>query len=152
MRKIFRSLLFWEGLSFTVAFLGSRAMDENSMLWYSGLVRSSLTPPNIAFPIVWSFLYALMGYSAFRVARKAEFRAIVPYLVQLLLNLAWSWVFFHYRQPSCALAVLFLLICSLLWTAAEFTRHDRPAAALLIPYVLWGFFAFWLNFYVVIHN
>jgi len=47
MRKIFRSLLFWEGLSFTVAFLGSRAMDENSMLWYSGLVRSSfnLFPP-----------------------------------------------------------------------------------------------------------
>ena len=152
MRKIFRSLLFWEGLSFTVAFLGSRAMDENSMLWYSGLVRSSLTPPNIAFPIVWSFLYALMGYSAFRVARKAKFRALSPYLVQLSLNLSWSWFFFYFRQPSAALAVLFLLLCSLLWTVVEFARHDRTSALLLIPYVIWGIFAFWLNLYVVIHN
>ncbi len=48
MMKFFRSLLFWEGLSFTVAFLGSRAMDENSMLWYSGLVRSAFN----LFPVV----------------------------------------------------------------------------------------------------
>ncbi|NLD05075.1 MAG: tryptophan-rich sensory protein [Synergistaceae bacterium] len=152
MMKFLRSLLFWEGLSFAVAFLGSSAMDESSMMWYSGLARSALTPPNIAFPIVWSFLYALMGYSAFRIARKAKFRALIPYIVQLSVNLVWSWAFFYFRQPSSALAILFLLLCSLLWTVAEFNRHDRLAAALLVPYVLWGAFAFWLNLYVVIHN
>jgi tryptophan-rich sensory protein len=152
MMKIFRSLPFWLGLSFTVAFLGGKAMDENSMIWYSSLARSPLTPPSIAFPIVWSFLYALMGYSAFRVARKAKFRALSPYLVQLSLNLSWSWFFFYFRQPSTALAALFLLLCSLLWTFVEFSRHDRTSALLLTPYLIWGAFAFWLNLYVVIHN
>ena len=109
MMKIFRSMLFWEGLSFTVAFLGSRAMDENSMLWYSSLARSSLTPPNIAFPIVWSFLYALMGYSAFRVARKADFRALLPYMVQLLLNLEFC---FWFCQMNGTLITVYLITAS----------------------------------------
>ena len=152
MMKIFRSLPFWLALSFMVGFLGGKAMDESSMVWYSNLARSPLTPPGIAFPIVWTFLYALMGYSAFRVARKAKFRALIPYMIQLSLNLSWSWFFFYFRQPSAALAVLFLLLCSLLWTVVEFARHDRTSALLLIPYVIWGIFAFWLNLYVVIHN
>jgi tryptophan-rich sensory protein len=152
MMKIFRSLPFWLALSFMVGFLGGKAMDESSMVWYSSLARSPLTPPSIAFPIVWTFLYSLMGYSAFRVSRKAKFRALIPYMIQLSLNLSWSWFFFYFRQPSAALTVLFLLLCSLLWTVVEFSRHDRTSAVLLIPYVLWGIFAFWLNLYVVIHN
>ena len=152
MKKIFRSLIFWEGLSFTVAFLGSRAMDENSMLWYMQLSRSSLTPPNIAFPIVWTFLYAVMGYSAYRAANRANMRALVPYVVQLILNLTWSWVFFYFKETTAGLVNITLLIFAVLWTAAVFNRHDRIAAALLIPYILWGCFAFWLNLYIVIYN
>ena len=152
MNRILRSLFFWEGLSFAAAFLGSRAMGENSMLWYSGLSRSALTPPNIAFPIVWTFLYALMGYSAFRIAKRANFSTLVPYIVQLSLNLTWSWIFFYYREPSIALVNLFILIFAILWTAVIFRKHDKIAAVLLIPYILWGCFAFWLNFYIVIHN
>lgn len=149
---VYKSLFFWEGLSFVVAFLGSSAMDENSMLWYRSLSRSSLTPPNIAFPIVWTFLYALMGYSAYRVAKKTGIRSMVPYFVQLSFNLAWSWVFFFFRQPSSALAVFILLLCSILWTSAEFVRHDRFAALLFLPYIIWGSFAFWLNLYIVLYN
>ena len=152
MKKMFHSLLFWEGLSFAVAFIGGRAMSESSMLWYSELSRSPLTPPNIAFPIVWTFLYALMGYSAYRVAKRANIGALIPYAVQLALNLTWSWVFFYFRQPSAGLVNILLLVFAVLWTAAEFRKHDRIAAFLLLPYILWGCFAFWLNLYIVIHN
>ena len=152
MSRFLRSLFFWEGLSFAVAFLGGRAMGENSTLWYSSLSRSALTPPNIAFPIVWTFLYALMGYSVFRVAKRANFSALIPYIVQLSLNLLWSWIFFYFRQPSAALVNIFLMILAIIWTIAVFRKYDKIAAALLIPYLLWGCVAFWLNFYVVLHN
>ncbi|NLD05775.1 MAG: tryptophan-rich sensory protein [Synergistaceae bacterium] len=152
MNRILRSLFFWEGLSFAVAFLGSRAMGENAMLWYSGLSRSALTPPNIAFPIVWTILYALMGYSAFRVAKRTNLSALIPYMAQLSLNLTWSWVFFYYREPTAALVNIFLMILAIIWTVVVFRKYDKTAAALLIPYLLWGCIAFWLNFYVVLHN
>lgn len=152
MSKMFRSLIFWEGLSFAVAFLGGRAMNGSSMLWYSELSRSSITPPNIAFPIVWTLLYALMGYSAYRISNRANIGALIPYTVQLALNLAWSWIFFYFRQPTAGLVNILLLVFAVLWTAAEFRKHDRVAAALLIPYILWGCFAFWLNLYIVLYN
>lgn len=110
MNKVFRSLFFWEALSFAVAFAGSRAMSESSMLWYRELSRSSLTPPDIAFPIVWAFLYALMGYSAYRVANRAGVGALIPYFVQLALNLAWSWAFFYFMETTAGLFDLFLLV------------------------------------------
>ena len=152
MKRVFRSLLFWEGLLFAVAFIGGRAMNESSMLWYSELSRSSLTPPNIAFPIVWTFLYALMGYSAYRVVNRASAGVLIPYFVQLILNLTWSWVFFYFMETNAGLVNLFLLIFAVLWTAAVFNKHDKLAGALFIPYILWGCFAFWLNLYIVIHN
>ncbi|MDD4160629.1 MAG: tryptophan-rich sensory protein [Synergistaceae bacterium] len=146
------SLVFWEVFSFTIAFAGSIAIDESSLLWYSSLDRSASTPSDAFFSIIWFFLYALMGYSAFSVSGKAGFRNLIPFLIQALFNLAWCWVFFYFRKPSCALIVIFLLLCSLLWTVLEFRRYDRLAAGLLIPYVLWVGFAFWLNFYIVINN
>lgn len=152
MNKVFRSIIFWEALSFAVAFLGGRAMSASSMLWYSGLSRSSLTPPNIAFPIVWTLLYAIMGYSAYRVANRSNFLALIPYIVQLALNLAWSWVFFYLRLPAAGLVNIYLLIFAVLWTAAVFMKYDRIAAALLIPYIAWGCFASWLNLYIVLYN
>jgi len=152
MNKVFRSLIFWEAHSFAVAFAGSRAMSESSMLWYRELSRSSLTPPDIAFPIVWAFLYALMGYSAYRVVNRASAGVLIPYFVQLALNLAWSWAFFYFMETTAGLFDLFLLVFAVLWTAAVFIKHDKLAGALFIPYILWGCFAFWLNLYIVIHN
>ena len=148
-----RSVYFWEALSFAVAGIGSLAMRESSsMLWYAQLSRSSLTPPNIAFPVVWTVLYAMMGYSAYRVARRGALQAVLPYILQLIFNLAWTWLFFYFKQPTVALADFFLLISSLIWTIATFRKYDVISALLLIPYLLWGLFAFWLNLFIVLYN
>jgi tryptophan-rich sensory protein len=152
MNKIYRSVYFWEALSFTVAVLGSFAMDESSMRWYAGLSRYSLTPPDFIFPAVWITLYAIMGYAAYRVASYGNFSALLPYIFQLIFNLAWSWIFFYFKLPPIALADLIILVCMLIWTIAAFFKHDRIASLLLIPYLAWGIFAFWLNLYIVIYN
>lgn len=152
MKNIFRTIYFWLVLSFVVATLGSMAMSESSMSWYQQLNRSSITPPSAAFPIVWTVLYAMMGYAAYRVSRISLLWDLFPYILQLVFNLAWSWLFFYFQQPGIALIDFVLLICSLIWTIMVFRNYDVKAALLLIPYLMWGIFAFWLNLFVVLYN
>ena len=113
MNKVFRSLFFWEALSFAVAFAGSRAMSESSMLWYRELSRSSLTPPDIAFPIVWAFLYALMGYSAYRVVNRASAGVLIHILSSSRSTLPGVGLFSTLWRPQqgCSICSFWSLPC-----------------------------------------
>jgi benzodiazapine receptor len=101
---------------------------------------------------VWTLLYALMGIAAWLVWRVGGFEAnrgaLTLFLLQLLVNALWSWLFFGWHLGGLALADVLLLWGLILATLLAFWRVSRVAAGLLLPYLLWVSFATALNFSV----
>lgn len=113
--------------------------------WYDSLDKPPFTPPNIAFPIVWTTLYALMATSAYRVWNAGERRAIGWWGAQLALNAAWSPIFFGARKPELALADLVALFAAIGAYTNAARKADKPAAWMMAPYLAWVAFAGALN-------
>jgi tryptophan-rich sensory protein len=118
--------------------------------WYASLAKPSFTPPSWLFGPVWTALYILMGISLFLVWRKGlavrEVRiALVVFLVQLVLNAAWSLAFFGGESPGAGLAVIIPLWIGIVASIALFAPISKGAAILLVPYLLWVSFATILN-------
>jgi len=121
--------------------------------WFSGLDKPSFYPPPITFAIVWPVLYILMGLALALVcaAWGARLRvlAILAFALQLLLNLAWSPIFFGEHQITIALIVLLALDLAVILTLALFWMVRRTAGLLLLPYLAWVLFATLLNWQVL---
>jgi tryptophan-rich sensory protein len=117
--------------------------------WFAGLTKPSLFPPPVTFPVVWAVLYALMGvaFALVCAAWGARFRAaaVVAFIVQLAINLAWTPVFFAMHQMLIALAIILALDVAVLVTTALFWRVRRLAGWLMVPYIAWILFATVLN-------
>lgn len=117
--------------------------------WYEGLAKPSFTPPNAVFPVAWTVLYVMIGLAGY-FAWKAEGigAAVGVWLLQLILNAAWSYVMFGRHEIGLALAVLAALWLSIAAFIALTWRSSRLAALLFVPYLLWVSFAALLNFEV----
>ncbi|WGF88871.1 TspO/MBR family protein [Marinivivus vitaminiproducens] len=118
--------------------------------WYGSLAKPALTPPPLAFAIVWPTLFLLMGIAAFRVWKRCDRDAAVRpalalFTLHLLVNVAWSAVFFAAKSPWGGLAVIALLATTIAVLIVRFGRIDRIAAWLLVPYAFWVAFAIYLN-------
>ena len=117
--------------------------------WYPSLNRPTWTPPPWLFGPVWTLLYLGMAVAGFLAWRKAGFAgakwAMLLFTLQLILNAAWSWIFFGQRQPGWAFAEIVLLWTSILATTIAFFRVSRTAGMLFVPYLLWVTFAAALN-------
>jgi len=116
--------------------------------WYQALPKPAWTPPDIAFPIVWTILYVLMAVSAWLAWRAAPHRAAWPlgiFAVQLALNAAWSYVFFGFGWLAAGFVVILALALAIAATIVAFSRVSRAAAWLLVPYQLWVLYAATLN-------
>jgi tryptophan-rich sensory protein len=117
--------------------------------WFDALAKPALYPPPETFGIVWPVLYVLMGLalSLVATARGAPGRgpAIAAFAVQLVLNLAWTPLFFAAHRIEPALYLLIALDLAVLVTIVLFWRVRRPAALLLLPYLAWILFATVLN-------
>lgn len=125
--------------------------------WYAGLIKPALTPPAWIFGPVWTLLYVLMGIAVFLVWRRGlgapgAKGAVEIFFVQLVLNAAWSAVFFGSRSPAAALIVIVALWGAIAAAINRFARISRPAAWLLAPYILWVSFAAYLNLAIYLLN
>jgi tryptophan-rich sensory protein len=113
--------------------------------WFDALVKPSLYPPPALFGIVWTILYALMGFALAMVlaSRGARGRglALGLFAAQLAINLAWSPVFFGLRQITAALGVIIALDIAVMLTIWAFWKVRPLAAWLLLPYLAWVLFA-----------
>ena len=118
--------------------------------WYQYLMKPSFTPPAWLFGPVWTILYLMIGYAAYRVYKNRTLSAIkvpvVIFMIQLVLNAAWTLVFFTLQSISGGLLVILLLWLSILGLIQSFAKESKVAAMLLIPYLLWVSFAAVLNF------
>ncbi len=124
--------------------------------WFMGLEKPSLYPPPATFGIVWTALYLLMGVALAMVvtARGARGRglAIMVFLVQFVLNLAWSPVFFGMHLLTPALYLLVAIDLAVIVTVVLFWKVRPLAAWLLFPYLAWVLFATALNWQFVAAN
>ena len=100
-------------------------------IWYQELVKSSLNPPGYVFGIVWPILYLLMSISAFRTFNETK----NLFLIQLLFNAIWSWLFFAFQMPLIALLNIWLLIYLNIKLNLKMFYQDKLSALLFIPYV-----------------
>ncbi len=126
-----------------------------NMDWYHGLLKPDLTPPDFLFGVVWPVLYFLMGLSLVLLWKNSGKKLSWPlfwFALQLVLNLAWSPVFFGMRNIGGGLAVILLLFFALSITVALFYRRYKISGWLLIPYWFWVLFAVYLNFGIWLLN
>ena len=115
-----------------------------------------LLPPKWLFPVVWTVLYAVMGYCAYLVSMSenedAAKKALRAYFIQLGVNFLWSIVFFRFEALWAAFGVIILLLILIIAMIALFKKAAPLAAALNIPYLLWVLFASYLNFMTALIN
>lgn len=142
-------LVGWLALCFVTAGAGAVA-SANAPSFYAALVQPPWSPPGWLFGPVWTVLFTLMAVAAWLVWRAAvpppdRRRALGLFVVQLVANALWSWLFFAWQKGGWAFAeviVFWLLIAA---TCAAFWRIRPLAGALLLPYLAWVAFASYLN-------
>ncbi|MBW6441818.1 tryptophan-rich sensory protein [Patescibacteria group bacterium] len=124
--------------------------------WYTGITKPSFNPPNWLFAPVWTTLFVLMGISVSMIwlSEKNELRkkALVIFFIQLVLNTLWSIIFFGMENPMLAFYEIIILWFAILYTIILFWKIKKPAAILLIPYILWVSFAAVLNLSIALLN
>jgi tryptophan-rich sensory protein len=114
--------------------------------WYARLRKPSFNPPNWLFPIAWTVLFLMIAVSGWLVWRVTGFGPeIWLWFGSLLLNAAWSWLFFGLRRMDLALYDLMLFWVSILAMIMAFVPVSGTAAWLMVPYLLWVSFAGVLN-------
>jgi tryptophan-rich sensory protein len=117
--------------------------------WYVGLNKPIFNPPNYLFGPVWSLLYILMGISFYRILQSPpndiRSKSIIIFSFQLFLNFCWSFLFFKFQLLGVAFIEIILMWLSIAIMIYTFTKIDKTAAYLQIPYLLWVSFASVLN-------
>jgi benzodiazapine receptor len=131
--------------------IGSVFTAPSIPIWYAGLEKPKLSPPNWVFGPVWTTLFVLMGIAAFLVwtrglERKEVRTALGIFIGQLILNALWSIIFFGMKSPGGAFIEIIFLWLAIVVTIIAFYKISKPAAWLLIPYILWVSFAVYLNY------
>jgi len=134
---------------FTAAFAGSRFLPGE---WYRNLQKPPWTPPNWLFGPVWTILYIMIAFSGWMVCRESGFTAalfpFIIYLLQLILNAMWTWLFFGLHKPAIAFLDISALWLCILFLIILFWQISKPAGILLIPYLIWVTYAATLNYFL----
>jgi benzodiazapine receptor len=144
-------------LCYGIAAVGGWSTIPNIPTWYAGLAKPAWTPPNWVFPVVWNTLYGLIALSLWLLwDRTAESpqraTALKLFLAQLALNALWSPVFFAWHYVWLGLAIILGMIVLVVLTIRTAWGIKRPAAALLVPYLMWISYASTLNAGIGIMN
>ena len=142
-------LIGFLAVCFASAGLGAAATSTSVGGWYQTLTKPSWNPPDWLFGPVWTALYFMMAVAAWLVWRghgwSAARTALNWFVLQLALNVLWSFLFFGLQRPGLAFAEILVLWLSIAATCLAFQAKSRTAALLLVPYLAWTSFAVILN-------
>ncbi len=144
-------------ITLSVGYIGSVFTLSSVKTWYLTLNKPSFNPPDWIFQPVWTILFVLIGISAYLVWQKrAQIehfpRMAAIYLIQLMLNLLWSFIFFYSRQIGVALFEIIVFLIVIIVNARMFYKVDKTAGLLFIPYIFWVSFATLLTYNIFILN
>lgn len=142
------SLLISLGTGVIAGFLTFGSMEQ-----YQEMYHPPLAPPGWVFPVVWLFLYTLMGIASYRIYLKNPKAEVLKlYLIQLAVNFFWPVFFFNLGWQLFAAVWLLVLWYLVFVMIKEFARIDEGAARLMIPYLVWLTFAAYLNIVIALHR
>jgi len=132
-------------------------ISKDSMSVFETLNKPPLSPPGWLFPVAWMILYILMGIASYlTVTSGAPQRSISQslklYGIQLFFNFLWTFWFFNLGLYFFAFIWLIVLWILILATIISFAHISKPAAYLMLPYLLWVAFAGYLNLGIAILN
>lgn len=150
MNKYVKILLFVV-TCIAIGYLSGMATQSSVTTWFPKLIKPSFNPPAWVFAPVWSMLYIMMGIAAGLVWNRIDYekeavsKALLFFVIQLVLNAAWSLIFFGLKNPLLALIEIVLLWLMIYETYIKFIKIDKIAGYLFIPYLLWVSFAAVLN-------
>nr|WP_315219994.1 TspO/MBR family protein [uncultured Flavobacterium sp.] len=150
MNKIIR-IIIGVILCLAVGYSSSQVTRTGVETWYPTIVKPSFNPPNWIFAPVWTLLFVLMGIAAglvwdrIKEQNEAVKKALGFFLIQLVLNAVWSYLFFGLKNPMLALIEIALLWLMIYETYLKFIKINKIAGYLLIPYLAWVSFAMILN-------
>ncbi len=137
-------------ITFGAAAVGGWFTGSSVRTWYPGLMKPAGTPPSWVFGPVWSVLYVFMATAAWLVWQERHSHDVwLPlglFFGQLLLNAAWSVVFFGLQKPGLALVEILILLLAIVLTAISFSSRSCLAFQMMMPYLGWVGYATYLNF------
>jgi len=140
-------------LGFASGFFGGSAVGDP---WFEALKKPAFQPPGWAFPVAWTALYLMTGWAFGLVLDAPHSRArsagVGAFVTQLVLNLAWSPLFFRVHQITWALALILVILVAAVVATIRFRQIRPVAAALMLPYLAWLVFASSLNGAIVWMN
>ena len=155
-KRSWKPTLFWILLTEAVGGLAALLTQEATRQYGVSIRKPPLSPPAAVFPVAWTILYALMGAGAARIyclPPSAERSiALRIFAIQLVVNFAWSILFFNFQAFGLAFLWLILLCALIVRMILAFLELDAPAGWMQLPYLLWVFFAGYLNYGVWMLN
>ena len=133
-----------------IGYASSIVTQNGVQTWYPLIEKPSFNPPNWVFAPVWTILYLCIAVAGGIIWNKIESnplakRAMLLFVIQLILNTLWSFLFFGLRNPLIALIEIILLLLVIYETFILFNRINKVAGYLFIPYLFWVAFALLLN-------
>ena len=141
-----------------VGYLSGMVTRASITTWYPTLVKPSFNPPNWIFAPVWTSLYVMMGVAAgliwnqITTQKAAVTKALQFFMIQLVLNALWSYLFFGLHNLMLATIEVVLLWLMIFETFSQFAKINKTASYLMLPYLAWVSFAsvltasiWWLN-------
>ena len=143
-------LIFWLGICYFTAWVGAQVSPGiASADWYETINKPDWNPPGWLFGPVWTLLYTLMGFAAWKVWQQfgvaGASAALSMFIVQLILNGLWSQIFFGAQEIGWAFLEILFLLAAIIITTLLFYQKSRMAGWLMVPYILWVSFATVLN-------
>lgn len=122
--------------------------------WYKNLKKSPLTPPDYVFGIVWPILYFLLLIYFILALQEENKMPLVYFMIQLILNLLWTTVFFRKININLAFAMIIIILFFTILSGLEmyYKNNNILLPLLLVPYIIWLSFAGYLNYYIIYNN
>ena len=154
LKNKFLSFILLALVTYSASVIGGMVTIEFKEPWYSLLIKPSYNPPSWIFAPVWTTLYLMMTIAiwSFWHSKNKNVNTIYIYFIHLIFNTTWSVVFFVFHQIFLALIVLITLIVLIIILMIRFKRVNMVSYFLMIPYLLWCFYALVLNVSLLILN
>jgi benzodiazapine receptor len=148
------SFLLFVIITYSASLIGGLATINFKEPWYSMLVIPSYNPPDWVFAPVWTTLYLFMTIAIWKFwhSKNRDIDTIYIYIVHLIFNTTWSIVFFVFHKIFLALLILIILIALIIILMQRFNKINLISYYLMIPYLLWCFYALILNLSLFILN
>ena len=129
-------------------------MITSGYMDYNDLIKPTLSPPGIVFPIAWTIIYLLIGISYTMLKEKGEVAKETKqlYYIQLIFNYLWTFIFFVFKLRLLSVLWIIILDVLVIIMTYQFYKQNKLSGILLIPYVLWLLFATYLNISIYFLN